>query len=499
MLSAHCPRSGALQSPSVQVRAAIENPLPRSLPADRGTAVFCFGHCFDRHDKVVGLELLVDGARRRPAAVGMPRRDLYEWLHRNTSEDPEGRSYRSGFWATVPIPAREGPGRVELAAEVSLAGGAQGRFPLGEIEIVEPWRAERWERGALPAGTVAICMATYEPDPALFQIQVQSLRDQTDGRWVCVISDDGSDEDHLRRMRQVIGEDPRFTLVRGSERVGPYRNFERALRAAPADAELLALCDQDDRWYPDKLARLRAALGSARLAFCDQRLVGPDGSVLRESLWRGRRNEHANLASMLVANSIPGASMLLRREVAEAALPFPLAPGDAYHDHWLALVALASGEIAYVDRPLYDYVQHVGAVSGDLVARDRPLRLAGSRGLRSAYFGGYLTREVLAQTLLLRCDASLTGDKRRALERFIASGSSAADFLWLAGRPLRRLIGRDETLGGEFPLARGILWRWMLPLAVGRGWPPKVRSYDASFPDPPRFEQPRLRRWRAGL
>jgi glycosyltransferase involved in cell wall biosynthesis len=482
----------------VDLQVAIESNLPATLPVGRPTAIFCFGHCFDRHQPVAELELLVDGTRHRPAATGMARRDLFEWLHRASSEDPDGRSYRSGFWATLPIPARERPGRIELEAAVRLADGSTNLVPLAGIDVVEPPGLRPWKTGPLPPGTVAICMATYEPDIALFRLQVESLRNQTDDRWICVISDDGTGSDRLEQMRALIADDPRFELSRGGKRVGPYMNFERALQLAPADAELLALSDQDDRWYPDKLARLRASLGSAQLVYCDQRLIDSEGRVLRESLWHGRRNDYANMASLLVANTIPGAATLFRREVKELALPFPVAPGIQYHDHWLALVALASGEIAYVDRPLYDYVQHAAAVSGDLVHGERSAHNDGSRGFRSAYFGGYVPRQIQAQALLLRCGQKLTPRKRRALEWFIGSGSSPANFLWLAVRPLRRLVGRDETLGGEVALLGGILWRWLLPVAVGRGRVPAARAFDASFPDPPQFEQPRLRRWRAG-
>jgi hypothetical protein len=259
---------------------------------------------------------------------------------------------------------------------------------------------------------------------------------------------------------------------------------------ASPHAKLLAPCDQDDRWYPDKLRTLRAALeGDAQLAYSDQRLVAADGRVLRESLWEGRRRDSSNLASLLVANSVPGASMLIRREVAELALPFPDPPGDQYHDHWLALAALASGGIAYVNRPLYDYIQHPGAVMAGAATPS-------ARSRRGAYFGGYVGREVLARTLLLRSDP--TPRKRRALQWFVAAQSEPACFAWLALRPLRRLIGRDETLGGELALAGGIAWRWLLPLATARAERPGRRPFDASFPDPPRFEQPRLRRWRAG-
>ena len=377
-------------------------------------------------------------------------------------------------------------------------GDAEQLVPLARIEVVEQ-EPRSWRGGPLVPGTIAVCMATFQPDIGLFSGQIDSLRNQTDQLWTCLISDDGTDEQHFQRMLEVIGEDPRFEVSRASKRVGPYRNFERALRRVPADASLVAPCDQDDRWYPEKLEVLREALGEAQLVYSDQCLVSAEGEVIRKSMWEGRRNDYRNLASLLVANTIAGAGMLFRRQVAELALPFPNAPGFDFHDHWLALVCLASGDIAYVDRPLYDYVQHAGAVSGDVVERDRPLSLAGSRGLRSAYFAGYLGREVQAHALLLRCQATLTRRKRHALELFISSARSPIGFLWLAARPLRRLIGRGETLGGEFALVRGILWRWALVLAVGRAQLPGDRPYDASFPDPPRFEQPRLRRWRAGV
>jgi glycosyltransferase involved in cell wall biosynthesis len=435
----------------------------------------------------------------------MPRRDLFDWLH-GTGQDPDGHSYRSGFWATLPICAPRTPGVIELEARVRLAGGEASRHSLGRIPIAEPDRPAGSET-RLPDGTAAICMATFDPVPPLLRAQIESLRAQTDDRWICLISDGGSTPERFAELLDVVGVDRRFVVSRSECRLTPYRNFERALTMVPADAALVALSDQDDRWYPDKLETLRAALGSRHLVYSDQRLVTEDGRVLRDSLWIGRRNDHANLASVLIANTMPGASMLFRRELVELALPFPDAPGDQYHDHWLALVALASGEVAYVNRALYDYVQHTGAVSGDLMAAgERPRRLqqvcaalTGSRGWRSAYFGGYLGRAVLAQTLLIRARATLTPRKRRALRWFLASARSPAAFTWLALRPLRRLLGHDETLGGEVALVQGIAWRWLLALAVCGARLPGRRQFDASFPDPPRFEQRRLRRWRAGI
>ena len=345
------------------------------------------------------------------------------------------------------------------------------------------------------AGLIAICMATFEPDLSLFRIQVESLRAQSDDRWVCVVSDDASRPEAFAALADVIGDDPRFVVSRSDERLGFYRNFERALRLAPTEAGLIALCDQDDRWHPDKLAVLRNALGGAQLVYSDQRLVDADGAVLRDTLWEGRGNNHTDLVSMLVANTITGAAALFRREVAELALPFPDTPGLPFHDHWIGLVALAVGDVAYVDRPLYDYVQHPGAFFGTVTHGAR----GGRSSLRGAYFRGYLPRDVLARVLLARCGPRISRRKARALRRFGRATRSPVAFAWLAARPLRVLAGRTETLGSESELVRGILWRWAVAvLAIGARRPGR-RPLDASLPPLLSFEQRRLRRWRAGV
>jgi hypothetical protein len=257
----------------------------------------------------------------------------------------------------------------------------------------------------------------------------------------------------------------------------------------------VALCDQDDLWRPEKLAVLRGAMNGAALAYCDQRLVTGDGAVLRETMWRGRRNNDDNLTSMVVANTITGAAMLLRREVLELALPFPDTPGFQFHDHWLATVGLAAGQVVYVDRPLYDYVQHPRAVFGDLVAggaREAPKGTA-----RAQYFYGYLAREVQAQALLIRCDERLTARKRRALRWLVACDRSLLALAWLALRSLRALVGRSETLGTELELVHGLLWRRCVSLRARLTQSHRGPLADASTPPPQEFVQKRLRRWRS--
>jgi glycosyltransferase involved in cell wall biosynthesis len=476
--------------------AALEFPL-RPLPVGRPSAIFLYGHCFHRRQPVVGLEVVVDGRGHRPTAWGMPRPDL--------------PSYRSAFWATIPIAPARRPGPIEIEVAARLAGGRLARAPVGTLEAVAP--SGRSARVELPGGdgTIAICMATFDPPLELLRIQLSSIRAQTDGRWICLISDDCSSPERFAGIVDAVGDDPRFVVSRSERRIGFYRNFERALGMVPPGIELVALCDQDDRWYPEKLATLRAALGDAQLVYSDMRLVDVAGRVVSESLWEGRRNNHTNLASLLVANTVAGAASLFRREVLERALPFPHGPGWEFHDHWLGLVALAAGRVGYVDRPLYDYVQHAGAILGQVAvdgesrgaasrSRRRRASLRGALGRwRAAYFRVYLQLQLQAEVLLARTDSRLTARKRRALRLLIAAERSPLAFAWLVLRPLRRWIGRDETLGAEATLARGIVWRWLVAARAARRTRPGRWGADASLPpfDLKALEQRRMRRWRA--
>jgi glycosyltransferase involved in cell wall biosynthesis len=500
---------GATQAArEAQLELTLEGIQPRPLPVGHATAVFLVGTCFHRSVEIEALEIAVDGTRHRPTAFGMPRIDVFR-------AHPEMPSYRSGFWATIPIEARGRPGEIELRIEARLAGGGTAGASLCTIDVFEPGPPPSYggAAGEGGAGLIAICMATFEPDMELFRVQLDSIRDQTDTSWICLISDDCSSFERFEEINRAVAADPRFVLSRSPKRLGFYRNFERALEMVPPEAELVALCDHDDRWYPDKLEALRGAIGGAQLAYSDQRLVDADGRVLADSLWQGRRNNYSNFASMLMANTVTGAATLFRREVLDCALPFPDMPGWQFHDHWIALAAMATGELAYVDRPLYDYVQHGGAILGQVsVDADQggeprrrlprpslaPVR-EWFRGWRAAYFCAYKRLEVQAQVLLVRCAARLTPRKRRVLRRLVAGERSPLGLAWLAARPARGVVGRDETLGTERQLAKGIAWRRLTTVRAGRRSTPGRREYYAGMPEcgPDTFGQRRLRRWRA--
>jgi glycosyltransferase involved in cell wall biosynthesis len=482
----------------------LDTPLPQALPAGARTVLFVLGTCFHRELGVRAIEIDAAGRRTAATAHGMPRLDLWQALHPlggavngggpPSDEDPELRGYRSGFWATVPVEV-PASGELELSLRAELADGSTEEESLGAIGVGAPTPPGSSARPP----TVAIAMATFDPDPELFRRQVESISAQTFTDWACVISDDSSSPDALRMIEETIAGDERFRLAHGERRLGFYRNFERALTLTPPDSPYVALSDQDDRWHPEKLETLLAEIGDAQLVYSDQRVVDRDGHLISDTYWNGRRNNHTNLTSLLITNTVTGAASLFRREVVDRALPLPETPRLQYHDQWLALVALSTGGIAYVDRPLYDYVQHDAAALGHAAANAGAFstristiarRVARGnwrtlvRGWCGAYFDYCRVRQ-LAQILLLRCGDTLSGSSRRALRRFSSAERSPAAFAWLALRRLRTIAGRDETLGAEGLLVRGIAWRYIMSaIAAGRRRPAGWAAYDASLPSP---------------
>jgi hypothetical protein len=255
--------------------------------------------------------------------------------------------------------------------------------------------------------------------------------------------------------------------------LGSYENFHRALRMVGREIPYVALSDQDDVWHPDKLSTLLAALGDAELVYSDMRLTDPQGRVLSDTYWTRRYPNHANFASLLLGNSVTGAAALFPRRLLDAALPFPPRVGNLYHDHWLALVARALGEVVYVARPLYDYVQHEGAVIGHAGANrgvvgggplQRLLALPGRPhgALRTEwrwiYFAEYCRMRVQALVIENRLGSRLDADRQRVLRLVGRPERSPVVAAWLAGRQVRRLW-HDETLGSEASMLRALAWR----------------------------------------
>jgi glycosyltransferase involved in cell wall biosynthesis len=480
------------------LQLGLDFPLPRKVAVGAGTALFVCGWCSSRRGRIRSLSFVVDGEAQPVMLHGMPRIDVLRAVHPRGDES-DLRSYRSGFWGIARVAPREGDADCELLLRASLDDGSVIHAELARIETTgraeQPIAVSAPDRSAGPL--VAICMATYEPAIDLFERQLDSIRAQSHRNWICVISDDCSTPERFAAMEEAVRGDPRFVLSRSRRRLRFYHNFERALSLAPVDADYVAMADQDDHWYPDKLETLLRELGPAKLVYSDARIVRTDGELIADTYWSVRRNNHSDIASLLMANCVTGAATLCPREVLDYALPFPSGQFTHFHDHWVALTALALGEIRFVDRPLYDYIQHGEAVLGHAKANQLTAvreRLDSLRAIhkqprervgrwRMRFFVDCCRLMQFVTVLKMRCGARMATPKRRAIDRFMRAERSPLALWDLVRRAAREMVGRPETIGAELGLLLGFVWRHMLVASIrGRERPRRRLRIDARPP-----------------
>ncbi len=333
---------------------------------------------------------------------------------------------------------------------------------------------------------VAICLATYNPSLPEFERQIESIRGQTHDEWVCIVNDDASEPAFAEYLERLAHRDQRFQIARNMRNRGFYYNFERCLERVPEGVKYIALADQDDYWYADKLESLIAAFDSETLlVYSDMRIVDSNGRTSSSTYWRHRKNNYTDLDVLLVANTVTGAALMFRRELLPYLLPFPARIGDAFHDHWVACVALSMGKLGYVDRPLYDYYQHGSSVIGHCDFEQRSLQarlkrlttgfrlLAQPRVLkqrllhwRNASLAVYqcecLRIESICRSVLDRCTIT-DKRKRRSLGLY---GRGFRSVFGLLAMHMRFLMQRKTTDDAEVRLAAGDLMHALDPLVI---------------------------------
>ncbi len=235
--------------------------------------------------------------------------------------------------------------------------------------------SRRSSNSPVEAAVVDVSVALCTRNGAAFvREQVRSILDQRPAPREIVIGDDASSDETLAIIEAVVAryraEHPEFAIVlrilRRDAPLGVTRNFEQTIAACTGS--IVALCDQDDVWPAGRLARLVPLFDDAavQLVHTDARLVDAAGADTGQRLLAALEASPREVASLetgdalrvlLRRNLVTGATTLVRRELAERAMPFP----DSWvHDEWLAVVAAIGGGLRLVAEPWLDYRQHGG-------------------------------------------------------------------------------------------------------------------------------------------
>jgi len=370
----------------------IEPNIPSEIETGVCAVIPIEGHGFFLDGATREISLWLGGAKAQNLSIHQPRNDVFQSY---ATLDRKGYSQISGFWGLLKIPQLLAGKHLDLELEAIREDGRQFRTIVGSVQIVRQRTVEKVPvgKGVGNMPLVAICMATYNPEAAPFKRQIRSIINQTYSNWICIVNDDGSDSEHFKNIAKICAKDARFYLFRNEANLGFYRNFETALKRSPDDAEYIAMADQDDDWYPEKIERCVDRFDpDTQLVYSDMRIVANDGWVLSDTYWVNRKNNYRDMDVILLANTVTGAASVFRRNLLEKIIPFPERIGDAFHDNWIALTALMEGSIEYVDEPLYSYIQYQGHVIGHcdfglLTVKGRFMRLRAYAGAYTRAFG----------------------------------------------------------------------------------------------------------------
>jgi glycosyltransferase involved in cell wall biosynthesis len=285
-----------------------------------------------------------------------------------------------------------------------------------------------------PSPLVSIILGTYNGQVYLRE-QLDSLFAQTYPKLEIIAIDDVSNDDTVQILREYAARHSNMKVVVNESNLGFIKNFEKGARLSTG--ELIAFCDQDDYWLPEKVGKMVASIGAHPMIFCDSELCDQDLRPLgRKISGLAHQQSFYDCRQLCVFSRMYGHATLITRELFDKATPFIK---EMPHDGWLAFHATLYGGVKFLPEVLVHYRQHesniFGAVGGKSrrTAEERAQRkrreLARVRVRMNAFYEACPDNLVLQKKLLKALmesyrDFSLPNDLRRVLLFF-------ANYKWL--------------------------------------------------------------------
>jgi glycosyltransferase involved in cell wall biosynthesis len=212
-------------------------------------------------------------------------------------------------------------------------------------------------------------MATYNGGRFIRE-QLQSLSSQTMLPFELVVSDDGSSDQTCAIIREFAATSPfRVRLHENKKRLGYAENFFAAARLCGGD--VIAFCDQDDVWLPEKLARVATEMARPGVVCVIHRGLLVDETLQPQGM-RVPTITKDSLAPPLVGDpwfEPDGFCMSFSRSLLifdeTVRRPYSRWPApEMLHDEWLHFVSHACGTTSYLAEVLVLHRQHGDNSSG---------------------------------------------------------------------------------------------------------------------------------------
>lgn len=216
-------------------------------------------------------------------------------------------------------------------------------------------------------GMVSIVMATYNGEKYLEE-QIESILSSTYQDFELYIYDDRSKDSTMEILKSYEKKYPHKIHVSQNEtNLGVTQNFLHAVNRTTAD--YVMLCDQDDVWKKDKIARSLKRIRQMEVqygrnlpmaVFTDAHVVDSNLNILHESFFRsGRLNPRfTDLPHLLMENKLIGCTVMVNGALRKVLQGTGLPKRARFHDGWLGIIASSLGKISFIKEPTLLYRQH---------------------------------------------------------------------------------------------------------------------------------------------
>jgi len=228
--------------------------------------------------------------------------------------------------------------------------------------------------------SISVAMATYNGQRFIRE-QLDSLAAQQHLPSELVIADDASSDKTVAIAQQFAKTAP-FTvhIHRHDERLGYRANFMRA--ASLCTSDVIAFCDQDDVWSPQKLALCIEPFQdpAVLLAHHNAEVVTEAGERLGSLDHLASAPTTPPLSLCAIGRNMPFAlgftevfrrSILKFSDLREISLDYNDLTAPMAHDQWVFFIASVFGRIVYIEKALASYRQH----GSNLFGWNRPSNL----------------------------------------------------------------------------------------------------------------------------
>ena len=198
--------------------------------------------------------------------------------------------------------------------------------------------------------------------------QLDSILAQTHKVDELIICDDASSDNTKEILKEYEKNNPDLFFVHyNKQNLGPTKNIEKAIQACTG--ELILLADQDDYWEANKVETIfkwfeqnptmNGVFTNGSLMNSNEKLDNKYGlwDVMSFPYKAIKNGEDLKLYINTVENSVTGATLAIRNNLAFLKKPFPLIK-HLVHDRWLAINLAETNSLGILDEKLIRYRIH---------------------------------------------------------------------------------------------------------------------------------------------